>query len=210
MENGLAEKKYALWILKIKGPQPLTVLAEKMNMTTEGARFQLLKLAEKGLVKATTESKGRGRPQQIWSLTQSGHDRFPDTHAKLLTKLIKAIRDTLGEESLEAIIEAKGKSSVGEYLDELKEQIDLEGRVARLAEIRTREGYMAEYKKEDDGYLLIENHCPICLAAKTCQQFCESEFKTFQSVLGDNVTIERVDHLLAGARRCAYRITPVV
>ncbi|HEV3076402.1 MAG TPA: MarR family transcriptional regulator, partial [Thermoanaerobaculia bacterium] len=28
----------------------------------------------------------------------------------------------------------------------------------------------------------------------------------FQQVLGADVRIERIDHILAGARRCAYRV----
>ena len=68
---------------------------------------------------------------------------------------------------------------------------------------------MAEWQTDDDdGYLLIENHCPICAAAALCQGFCRSELAIFQTVLGAQASIERIDHLLAGARRCAYRITP--
>jgi predicted ArsR family transcriptional regulator len=29
----------------------------------------------------------------------------------------------------------------------------------------------------------------------------------FRAVLGDKAQVERTDHILAGARRCAYRIT---
>jgi predicted ArsR family transcriptional regulator len=54
--------------------------------------------------------------------------------------------------------------------------------------------------------LLVENHCPICAAAKECQQFCRSELRVFQQALGDDVRVERVDHILAGARRCAYLV----
>jgi predicted ArsR family transcriptional regulator len=32
----------------------------------------------------------------------------------------------------------------------------------------------------------------------------------FRAVLGDDVRVERSDHILAGARRCAYRITATV
>jgi predicted ArsR family transcriptional regulator len=36
------------------------------------------------------------------------------------------------------------------------------------SDLRTEEGYMAEFEAEPDGsFLLIENHCPICAAAKT-------------------------------------------
>ncbi|MGH2578525.1 MAG: MarR family transcriptional regulator, partial [Actinomycetota bacterium] len=44
--------------------------------------------------------------------------------------------------------------------------------------------------------------------ARACQGFCRSELEVFRDVLGPGVEVERVEHILAGARRCAYRITP--
>ena len=44
-------------------------------------------------------------------------------------------------------------------------------------------------------------------AAAACQGFCRAELALFQAALGDGVSVERTDHILAGARRCAYRIT---
>jgi hypothetical protein len=58
----------------------------------------------------------------------------------------------------------------------------------------------------DGSYLLVENHCPICAAATACQGFCRSELQIFQEVLGDDVQVARTEHVLSGARRCAYRI----
>src|SRR5437667_164453 len=83
---------------------------------------------------------------------------------------------------------------------------DLGERVERLAEARTREGYMAESQPEGDGYLLVENHCPICAAATTCQGFCRAERDVFEKALGPGVTVERTEHIVGGDRRCAYRI----
>src|SRR5260370_300875 len=59
----------------------------------------------------------------------------------------------------------------------------------------------------DGSMLLAENHCPICAAASTCQGLCREELSLFRAVLGDKARVERTDHILAGARRCAYRIT---
>jgi predicted ArsR family transcriptional regulator len=59
------------------------------------------------------------------------------------------------------------------------------------------------------GFLLVENHCPVCAAARTCQGLCASELEVFRRVLGPDVTVERSDHILAGARRCAYRVSKV-
>ena len=52
-----------------------------------------------------------------------------------------------------------------------------------------------------ESFLLVENHCPICAAAAACQGLCRSELAIFRAVLGDDVTVERTDHILAGARR---------
>jgi hypothetical protein len=52
--------------------------------------------------------------------------------------------------------------------------------VARLAEALSREGYMAESWAEGGGYVLVENHCPICVAATSCQGFCRAELDTFR------------------------------
>ena len=66
----------------------------------------------------------------------------------------------------------------------------LEEKVARLADILCREGYMAEWRAEGDDFVLLLNHCPICTAATVCQRLCTSEIATFQKILGDGVTIE--------------------
>ena len=72
---------------------------------------------------------------------------------------------------------------------------------------RVLDSYMASVAKDTlDSFLLIENHCPICAAAAACQGLCRSELEVFRAVLGSDVTVERIDHILAGAPRCAYRI----
>ncbi|MCF3111985.1 transcriptional regulator [Niabella sp. CC-SYL272] len=210
MHNNLPDNEKALGIIKTRGPQTLLDLAAEMDITVEGARFHLLKLAKEGLVTATTESKGRGRPQQRWALTDLGHARFPDMHAELTVRLIESIRATLGQPALDKVIATNGKAGLERYLKELEGRAGLKERLKGLAAIRSREGYMADVKKEGDGFLLVENHCPICAAAASCQGFCASELKTFKTILGKTAEVERVDHILKGARRCAYKITPVV
>jgi predicted ArsR family transcriptional regulator len=73
--------------------------------------------------------------------------------------------------------------------------------------VRSREGYMASIVEEAKGkFLLIEDHCPICAAAAACQGLCRLELEIFRAVLGPGIVVERIEHILAGARRCAYRI----
>jgi predicted ArsR family transcriptional regulator len=195
-----------LVLLKTRGPQTTADLGEAAGVTAEAARQQLARLADDGLVVATSEPRGVGRPAQVWGLTEAGNARFPDAHAELTAQLIGTIRTQFGEEVLDRLIDARAAESRTAYAAALEGAADLGERVARLAEARTREGYMAESRAEGEGYLLIENHCPICVAATVCQGFCRAELDTFRQVLGPDALIERTEHIVNGDRRCAYRI----
>jgi predicted ArsR family transcriptional regulator len=93
------------------------------------------------------------------------------------------------------------------YREALRGARSLKARLERLADIRSREGYMAELRTEGAGFLFIENHCPICTAARACTGFCRSELQLFDDLLGPGVSVSRVEHVLAGARRCAYQVS---
>jgi predicted ArsR family transcriptional regulator len=197
-----------LLLLKTRGPQTAAGLAAALAITGEAARQQLVRLAQGGLVESSSEPRGVGRPAQVWRLTDRGHARFPDGHAELTVRLLGAVRSELGEEALDRLIAARAAESLAGYRAALEGARDLGERVARLAEVRTREGYLAECQATDNGYLLVENHCPICAAATACQGFCRAERDLFQKALGKGVSVERTEHIVNGDRRCAYRVMP--
>ncbi|WP_370465612.1 helix-turn-helix transcriptional regulator [Nissabacter sp. SGAir0207] len=209
VEKASATPERLLYLLKTRGPQQSAEAGEMLGMTAEAARQQLTKLASAGLVETYSQSRGVGRPSQFWTLTQAGHNRFPDTHSTLTVQLLDTVRHAFGEQAIDRLIDLREQASRENYLRELKDAPDLKERVARLAALRSLEGYMAEYEELADGTLLfIENHCPICAAAAACQGFCRAELTVFSEVL--NAKVERTEHILNGARRCAYTITPKI
>src|SRR5215510_6214159 len=204
-DKGAARVLYAL---KSTGPQSADVLARRLKVTVVAARQQLGRLLDKGLVAFEDRREGVGRPKRVWSLSDAGHARFPDSHAAMTVDLIEAVETLFGVEGLDRVIAEREKVMRRVYAEQVKPGRSLAERVKLLAERRSEEGYIAEAKRLPDGaLLLIENHCPICVAAKACQGLCRSELKLFRDVLGPGATVEREDHILAGARRCAYRIT---
>ena len=195
-----------LQLLKTRGPQSSPDLARELGITAEGARFQLTKLVEEGLVEVSVISKGVGRPAQVWKLTAKGNLHFPDKHSGLSEQLIESMQELLEPEQVNAIIKLREKKASEKYQEALKDTPGLEQKIARLAELRNSDGYLAEWDKEEDGFMLIENHCPICAAVQRCADLCEAEMNTFKEIFGEGVSVERVDHIIAGARRCAYKI----
>ena len=134
-----------------------------------------------------------------------------DGHAELTLNLLAALRETFGEAGVEQLLATRTTEQIAAYRRRIKASDPLKARLEALAKIRTEEGYMAAVLDGDPGspagFLLVENHCPVCAAARTCQGLCASELEVFRRVLGPDVAVERSDHILAGARRCAYRVT---
>lgn len=195
-----------LQLLKSRGPQQASVAGGLLGMTSEAARQQFVKLASSGLVVAYSEPRGVGRPAQYWQLTSKGHARFPDAHSELTIQLLDSVRQTFGEAAIDKLIDVREQQNLENYRAALSSAQTLAEKLQCLVEVRTREGYMAEYHEEGEGFIFIENHCPICSAATVCQGFCRSELDIFEKVL--DAKVERIEHILLEARRCAYRVMP--
>lgn len=198
-----------LFQVKTRGPVSTAQLAQALDMTPEAARQQVHKLLAAGLVAGQQEAAaGVGRPRQNWVLTEAGHRRFPDTHAQLSVQLIGSIRQLFGQDGLDRLI-AQREADARTLYQRACTGKTLGKRLEQLAAVRSAEGYMARVERDGGNWLLLEDHCPICAAARSCQGFCRSELQLFQDVIGPGATVVREQHLLAGAARCVYRIAPV-
>lgn len=198
-----------LFAIKTKGPIATATLAQALGMTAEAARQQVQKLLADGLIVGHQAiNQGAGRPRQSWVVTPAGNRCFPDTHAQLSEQLIHSVRLVFGEEGLEKLIVQREQEARALYQQRCHSP-DLAERLRQLAEVRSDEGYMARVEPADDAWLLIEDHCPICVAAQACQNFCRSELQLFQEIIGNKAQVVREQHLLNQGSRCVYRITPV-
>jgi predicted ArsR family transcriptional regulator len=195
-----------LFLLKTRGPATAATLAKALRITPMGVRQHLTRLAADGLVDHADERRGVGRPRRHWRLTDQATRRFPDTHAQMTVEILGAAKAVFGARGLDKLIRQRERETLARYQTAMRGARSTAERVRRLAALRSEEGYRAECVAKPDGeLLLVENHCPICAAAQTCQNLCRSELEIFRSVLG-GASVERTDHILAGARRCAYRI----
>lgn len=206
-------KDQILTLLKTQGVQTAGALAAQLQVSPMAIRQHLQYLKSGGWVCYREERRPLGRPVKLWQLTDQATSRFPDSHGELMSDLLRGITALFGTDGLEQLVADRSHRQVETYRNKLAEMqlkgaVDWQRQVHGMAHLRTQEGYMAEVLAQPDGaLLLVENHCPICMAAQTCQQLCGAELDTFRALLGSSVTIERIEHILQGDRRCAYRIT---
>ena len=179
-----------LFQLKSLGAAQAETVAQRLKITVQAVRQRLDRLLAENLVEFGDQQRGRGRPRRFWSLTPQAMSLLSDTHGQLARLLQK-----------------RAGEITANYRSRLGGERDMAAKLAVLAEIRPAEGYMARIEElPDGGYLLIEDHLPICAAATACQGFCSIEL--FRPLFNRGWQIERQDHLLSGARRCTYRVVP--
>ncbi len=194
-------------LLKQQGPSDSEALASQLGISAMAVRQHLYALRTQKLVTYQEEQRPLGRPAKMWSLTPAAAPFFPDAHAGLTINLLNAAEQTFGEQGVNRVVARCAEQQIETYRSRIPARASLQNRLAMLISIRNEEGYMAEVHRQPDGsFLLIENHCPISAAANTCPKLCDAEFEVFRAILGEGKVIERTEHMLAGARRCVYRI----
>jgi len=194
-------------LLKQQGPGDSESLAAQLGISAMAVRQHLYALRTQKLVTYQEEQRPIGRPAKMWCLTPAAESHFPDAHAGLTVDLLHAVEQTFGEQGVKRVVLQSAQHQIETYRSLISARSSLHNRLKKLISLRNEEGYMAEVLRQPDGsFLLIENHCPICAAATACSKLCDAELQVFQTILGEDVEIERTEHMLAGARRCVYRI----
>jgi predicted ArsR family transcriptional regulator len=214
-KRGAARKKSALVpsrqailrLLKQQGSRDAEALASQLGISAMAVRQHLYALRAQKLVTYREQPRPVGRPAKMWSLTPAADPFFPDAHAGLTVSLLKAAEQTFGEKGVKRVVSRCARQQIETYGSRIQACGSLQHRLETLTSIRNEEGYIAEVQRQPDGsFLLIENHCAISAAANACPNLCDAELEVFRAILGEGVVIERTEHMLVGARRCAYRI----
>ena len=195
-------------LLKQEGALDAQTLATRLHLSAMAVRQHLYALQDEHLVTYHEVPRPVGRPAKLWQLTPAADRLFPEAYAELTVSLLTSVTEAFGAAGLERLLDVRTRQQIAAYGQQMADQDTLRQRVETLAAMRTDEGYMAEVQAQADGsFLLIEKHCPICVAALACTGLCGKELEVFRAVLGQDVIVERTEHMVVGARRCAYRVS---
>jgi DeoR family suf operon transcriptional repressor len=203
--SALPETRQAmLRILKRDGSAGADRLAAEIGITLSGARQHLTALEQDGLVAHRLERAGPGRPRHWYELSSTGDALFPRHYGALTTELLSYVQDE-DPEMLQRIFQRRGQRRLDGALRRM-EGHDFPERVRILATILDEDGYLADFRAEDDGsYVITEHNCAVLSVALRYGHACSSELDFLQRAL-PGATVERIAHRINGAHVCAYRI----
>lgn len=178
-------------------------LAEAVGINGISIRHHLISLEADDLVTSSEERHGVGRPHLVYSLTDKGIEQFPSSYLRLTQRIIETLKDKLSKAELKKIFEQIGEDIAAKYGPELENK-STEERIKLLETVLSKEGFIVEWKKDEDAVTLVSLSCPyyrigldhpeICALDNTLiSAFVATPIKVTSCILNDD------DH-------CTYRI----
>jgi DeoR family suf operon transcriptional repressor len=204
-----ATRRAILVSLKKRGEARAEELAGDLRITASAVRQHLTGLVANGFVGHREVKGGPGRPKHLYSLTPAAEALFPKRYSDLTTEVLAIVEDE-DPSLLDRVFERRRDARVEGALPRLEAAGPaLADRVAELATILDEDGYLAQWEALDDGtFRITEHNCAVLGVAQRYGQACSSEIEFLRTVLPD-ATVERTQHILGGAHRCAYVVAPL-
>jgi DeoR family suf operon transcriptional repressor len=208
--GGLPEgRRRVLYAVRRRGEATAEQVAEQLGITVSGARQHLSALVDEGLAEVcdSEPQARRGRRALIYNVTARGDALFPKAYAELTNELLGYLADEQPQ-ALDQLFARRRDHRVRAAQRRLAARPALRDRVDELTRILDEDGYLASWEPlEDGGYRVVEHNCAIWAVARRYGQACTSELDFIRTVLPE-ARVERTQHMVEGARRCAYDIRP--
>jgi len=203
-----AGRRAVLYALRRRGEATAEQLAEQLEMTVSGARQHLSALARDGLVEASERpapTPRRGRRALVYAATPAADPLFPKAYGELTNELLGYLVER-DEGVVDDLFAKRREHRIRGAQARLAARRGLGAKVAELTRVLDEDGYLATSERVAPGvYRIVEHNCAIWAVAQRYGQACTSELDFIRAVLPE-ATVERVQHMVAGARRCAYEV----
>ncbi|HEY7105627.1 MAG TPA: ArsR family transcriptional regulator [Acidimicrobiia bacterium] len=201
-------RRAVLYAVRRRGEATAEQVAEQLDITVSGARQHLSALAQDGYVDVSESSSDvpkRGRRTLTYAVTAAADAVFPKAYGELTNELLGYVSDR-DPELLDEVFARRREQRIDSARSRLATKRSFDAKIAELTRILDEDGYLASYERMGrDVYRIVEHNCAIWAVAQKYGQACSSEIDFIRAVLPD-ASVERVEHMVAGARRCAYEV----
>ena len=203
-----AGRRAVLYAVRRRGEATTEQVAEQLAITVSGARQHLSVLARDGLVESAelpSTTVKRGRRSLVYSATPAADAYFPKAYGELTNELLGYVADT-DQVLLDELFARRREHRIDGARARLQGKRTLGAKVAELTRILDEDGYLASSEKVEAGvFRIVEHNCAIWAVAERYGQACTSELDFIRAAL-EGADVERVQHMIVGARRCAYEV----
>jgi predicted ArsR family transcriptional regulator len=179
-------------------------LADSVNINSISARHHLTSLQLDGLVKAEEVRHGVGRPRLVYSLTDTGVEKFPTRYLELTNRLLTQMKLRLPEKEIEEMFSQMAKEISSVQIEKMK-NLSIEEKLNYIKRVLSDQGFSIEWEKVGENYLIKEITCPYFHVGQSHPEVCTLDQTLISSML--SIQTEKSECVLDGDNQCSYIIT---
>lgn len=176
-------------------------LAGEIGINPISVRHHLTNLQAEGLINAEEERHGVGRPRLVYSLTEDGMERFPTRYLRLTTRLLSQMKEQLPQPMVSDMFRQVAINLAAEYEEQLS-GLSVEERLNVMKDLLGEEGFVVEWEKKGQDYLIHEITCPYLQVGHVHPEVCTVDQTLISKMLA--IPANKVQCILSGAAHCTY------
>jgi predicted ArsR family transcriptional regulator len=179
-------------------------LAEAVNINTISARHHLTNLQLDGLVQAEEVRHGVGRPRMVYSLTETGMEKFPTRYLQLTNLLLTQLKMRMPENEIESIFSQIATSIASDQAERIK-KLPIEEKLNFIKRSLAEQGFEIEWEKIGEDYKIREVSCPFYHVGQEHPEVCLMDQTLISAFL--SAPTQKVECVLDGDNQCSYIIS---
>jgi predicted ArsR family transcriptional regulator len=178
-------------------------LAQAADVSPVTVRHHLNSLQADGLLRTRSVRRKVGRPYYVYSLSERGHELFPQRYMRLSSMLLDELKarfpSELVSEMFNDVVDRLAAQHESKLID-----LTFEERLDYLVDMLATEGFLASWEATNGGYLLSEYSCPYYSVGQKHSEVCSFDKRLIRIVLDTDIV--QTSCMLRGDPACNFAV----
>jgi predicted ArsR family transcriptional regulator len=194
-------------LLAARGEATVAELARELDMNQANIRRHLEVMRAEALVDVRVQRHEIGRPSYVYKLTERGEE-LSGHYPRLVNRMVRRI----------AALPAGGRELLTQVFDGVADDIatayrpkvsgaTVEERVQQTSDALKDEGIVDHWRRDDDGFHLMNTTCPYRKAAELTDAPCHADHRTVELLVG--APVQQVSRMVDGHAMCEYVVQDI-
>lgn len=162
-------------------------LAEAADISPVTVRHHLNALQAESLIEVSSVKRKVGRPYYVYSLSEKGHELFPQKYLSLTNRLLVELKLRLPEDAVNDLMDGIVQNIITKHRSKF-ETLAFEERLTYLVDLLAEEGFLAKWERLNGKYKLTEYSCPYYSLADSHAEICSLDKSLIINVLQTPIT----------------------
>ena len=193
-------------VLAARSEATVTEIARTLGLNQANIRRHLDVMRADGLIDVRIQRHEIGRPSYVYRLTERAEEMSAH-YPRLVNRMVKRLAALpAGGPMLAQLFDGVADDIVAVHQPAVTATA-LAQRVAQTSSALQEEGIVDHWRKDDDGYHLMNTACPYRKAAEASDAPCRADHKVVEMLIG--APVEQRSRMIDGHAQCEYVVREI-